>query len=238
VTKFTIPVPDLQIAFHHRLSELRDVLLLDALLAVSADADIDEMNHQLSSLAPRQALRKVAGWGLRGEVVFPIPYVLERNPYLLGYYRLLLGFSQKQFYGKLYGFGIFKSMEEKGVLTDAQKTVLGPFCRALCKSSEHLIKGIGKMTNSTVHDLALLTLGPQLRGGALNLFGTEATDRVFELIRSILAPAITSSTSKVIAIKNAAGRVVKYEIDRITRRNNPEFRDFLEHLLARVGVKD
>ena len=61
------------------------------------------------------------------------------------------------------------------------------------------------------HDLTLLTLGPQLRGGALNLLGIRATRRVFKLINSIVAPAIVSATDRSIEIQNAAGRAVKVE---------------------------
>jgi len=56
---------------------------------------------------------KLASLGLRGEFLFPLPSLLTANPRLLGYYRLLLGFSQKEFFnkGKL---GRFKSMEPEG----------------------------------------------------------------------------------------------------------------------------
>jgi hypothetical protein len=44
------------------------------------------------------------------------PAVLEKNPYLLGYYRLLMGYSQKEFYGRDKGFGVghFKGDGGKG----------------------------------------------------------------------------------------------------------------------------
>lgn len=55
----------------------------------------------------------IASFGLRGEVFIPVPCVLRANPYLLGYYRLLLGLSQKETYNKG-PFGRFKAMEERG----------------------------------------------------------------------------------------------------------------------------
>jgi hypothetical protein len=149
----------------------------------------------------------------------------------------------------------------------------------------------------------------------------EATERVFDLIKTIVAPATISATSKTIKIENAAGRIVRvefasdpdicireelpsgsfrnlvaieikggkdisnihnrigeaekshqkarkqgfvecwtmvgvthidmqlarkespstdrfYGIDAIRKSDNPEFRDFREHLLSRVGVRD
>ena len=50
MTLFRTPLPELQITFYNRLSELRNILLLDALLAVVSKADIDMLNRQLSDL--------------------------------------------------------------------------------------------------------------------------------------------------------------------------------------------
>jgi hypothetical protein len=43
-------LPDVQITFYARLSELRNVLLFDALLTEVAKADIDILNKELSGL--------------------------------------------------------------------------------------------------------------------------------------------------------------------------------------------
>ena len=45
MTQFRTPLPDLQITFYNRISELRDVLLLDALLTVVSKVDIDMLNR-------------------------------------------------------------------------------------------------------------------------------------------------------------------------------------------------
>ena len=211
MNRYEIPDPELQVTFYNRLEEIRDIYLLDALLAVVAESDIPTIDRELSDLVSNQALQKIAGWSLRGEIVFPVPYILEQCPDLLGYYRLLLGFSQKQFYGSQYGFGPFKSMEISGRVSAANKQALPELCRALCQSAERLLAGIGKLSKQSVHELTLLTLGPQLRGGALNLFGTRATRRVFDLIKSIIQPAIVKSTERAIEICNAAGRTVTVE---------------------------
>jgi hypothetical protein len=143
-----------------------------------------------------------------------VSYVVEHNPRLVGYYRLLLGFSQKQFYGKECGFGIFRSMEDKGILAERQRPYLQEFCGCLCKSAQHLIQGVDFLSENTVHDLTLLTLGPQLRGGANNIFGTEATQRVFDLIRKVLGDSIVSSDEWSIQVRNAANRKVNIEFAR------------------------
>jgi hypothetical protein len=321
MTGFSGLLPDLQIAFYNRLVELKNILLLDALLATVENADIDLLDQQLKTFVSKSALRKVASWGLRGEVVFPIPHILTKNPYLLGYYRLLLGFSQKEFYGKAYGFSRFKDMEEKGELTSHRKSFLEQLCKGLCQSSEYLVEHLGKLSRNDVHDLTLLTLGPQLRGGALNLYGSRAIAKVFEMIKAIVEPAILLASARMITLRNAAGRKVMVEfasdpdicireelpsgtfrnlvaieikggrdisnihnrigeaekshqkarkegfvecwtmvgvtgldmklakrespssdrffrIDEIMKPASPEFRDFREHLLSRVGVRD
>ncbi len=211
MTAFTVPEPDLQIEFYSQLSRLRHTCLLEALLDVVSELDIPTIDSELKKLVSSSALRRTAGWGLRGEVVFPTPHVLKAAPKLLGYYRLLMGFSQKQFYGGQHGFGPFKSMEEAGRLTENNLKLLEDLCRALCSSAERLLEGIPRMSHETAHELTLLTLGPQLRGGALNLLGSRATRKIFNLISAIAGPSIIVGGQRSIELKNAAGRIMKVE---------------------------
>lgn len=211
MARFDAPLPDLQIAFRQRLSELREVLLLDALLNVVRRMDIDQINSELKEFVNMGALAKVASWGLRGELLFPVPCLLRASPSLLGYYRLLLGFSQKQFYGRDHGFGPFKKMEERGILAAKLETDLEEMCRALCRSSEYLVDGVTPLDKNSLHELTLLTLGPQLRGGALNRLGTDATEKVFRLIKRHVAGSVIDTSPRSIKLRNAAGRVVRVE---------------------------
>lgn len=211
MSKFKIPEPDLQITFYYRLQEIRETHLLDALLATVKELDITEVDRELSTLAARSALSKMAGWGLRAELVFAVPCVLKANPRLLGYYRLLLGFSQKQFYGSRYGFGSFKSMETDNRITAANEEKLVEVARTLCASAQSLVESIEHLSKDTVHELTLLTLGPQLRGGALNLIGSKATRKVFDLISSLLEEEAVAEGERSLEVKNAAGRLVRIE---------------------------
>jgi len=181
VSPFEVPEPHLQLTFYHRLLEIRETYLLDALLSLVVELEIAQLDRELSQFVSNVALQRVAGWGLRGEIVFAVPYVLSKSPELLGYYRLLLGFSQKQFYSARYGFTPLKPMEERGRLSRSNVTILPDLCRTLCASAELFVQGVQQLSQQSVHELTLLTLGPQLRGGALNVFGTKATRRVFEL---------------------------------------------------------
>ena len=211
MSPFLIPFPELQISFYYRLHELRGTLLLDGLLQAVAESEIPVIDEELRQFVSGEALRRMASWGLRGEIVFAVPYLLMQRPQLVGYYRLLLGFSQKQFYGKEYGFGIFKSMEERGLCSAAQQAAVPELAQCLCASAEYLLREVETLSQPLIHELTLLTLGPQLRGGALNLFGTRATQRVFDLIQTIVLPSISSMDSKALAVTNAAGRIVKVE---------------------------
>lgn len=211
MTKFTSPCPDLQITFYNRLCQLRNVLLLDALLSVVAKIDLDTINKELGDLVHEPSLRRVASWGLRGELIFPVPSILRASPFLLGYYRLLLGCSQKEFYGRSYGFGPFKRMEQQGKIPKQKENELEELCRSLCESAEDLVSGINRLDANGIHELTLLSLGPLFRGGALNLMGTEATDKVFDLIKTHVGSALLRSAETSLQIKNAAGRMVTIE---------------------------
>ncbi len=207
--KLDPPLPVLQISFYQSLERLRSTHLLDALLSASADADIHLVDSELAQYADRAALQRLAGWGLRGEIVFAVPCLLETHPNLLGYYRLLLGCSQKQFYGKAHGLSAFKSMEEKGVLSKTQQDRVAELARCLCISATHLVHSVDRLTQSKVHDLTLLTLGPQLRGGALNLVGQQATRRVFDLIALLTESAHVEMDQSTIKMRNAAGAPIR-----------------------------
>jgi hypothetical protein len=211
VSPFKIPEPDLQVEFYHRLEIIRKKYLIEALLAAVSKLEIPRIDQNLRELVSNFALQRVAGWGLRGEIVFAIPYILENEPTLLGYYRLLLGFSQKQFYGGRYGFAPLRPMEDAGRLTSNHLSLMCELCQALCGSAELLIAGIGKLSQPSVHELTLLTVGPQLRGGVLNTLGSRATRQVFELIDSLVTNAVVASSPKSIKLQNAAGRVVRVE---------------------------
>lgn len=157
----------------------------------------------------RDSLTKLAGHGLRGELMFGVPCVLRAEPRLLGYYRLLLGFSQKALYG-VAGLGRFKSMEESGSLNAVQESGLEALCAGLAGASAMLLDGIGarRISAGLLDDLALLTVGPQLRGGYNVKAGIAGIVKVFDAISAIVAHAVTKTAPQLIEIKNAAGRRV------------------------------
>jgi len=131
------------------------------------------------------------------------------KPNLLGYYRLLLGYSQKEFYGKA-KLGRLKCMEESGRLTPRLEAELPDLCAALAQKGSELLYAIGpeKLTLELLEDLALLTLGPQLRGSNNTRIGVIANRAVFEIIQQIVKHAIVKATESRLEILNASKRNV------------------------------
>jgi hypothetical protein len=213
MSDINIPEPVLQIDFSFALGQIRNVYLQEALSKTVDDIDLPVLDQQLTEYVPQNSLKALAKHGLRGELVFPVPCMLESNPYLLGYYRLLLGFSQKEFYTTKFGVSGFKPMEVKGTLSPKNEGRLSTLCQGMVGSACALLDGIGidRISKELLDDLTLLTVGPQLRGGANVKKGNAAIIDVFESIHDIVAHAATHSTSSKIQIINAAGRKVLIE---------------------------
>lgn len=205
-----IPLPELQIEFSVALAEIRQQLLQDALGETVRRLEIAAIDRELADLVPAHSLAQLAAFGLRGEMLFPVPIVLTANPRLLGYYRLLYGYSQKEFYTKATGASLFAGMEQRGALRDAIAAQLPQFCREMCEAGAALLTGISgqRVTAALLDDLTLLTLGPQFRGGANVRRGTAGIVQVFNVIRDLVADAIVRSEPRQIEIRNASGRTV------------------------------
>ncbi|MCC6346447.1 MAG: XcyI family restriction endonuclease [Nitrospirales bacterium] len=205
--------PDLQVDFAAALVQLRDTFLQEALFATVKGLKLAGIDKELAMYAHDADLSLLASKGLRGEIVFATPVILSANPRLLGYYRLLLGFSQKSFYIAETGVGLFKAMEDKGILSKKNSIRLPELCRALNNAASYLMNSISEisLTKTFLDDLALLTLGPQLRGGANVTKGARGIVIVFDVIKTIVDQHVTTATPRVMEIKNAAGRMVLIE---------------------------
>ena len=199
--------PHTQIAFAQRLQEI-DALHLGSALGVAVNAlDVAELDVQLAGFVPRERLGRVAAAGIRGERLFPVPLLLEQDPRLIAYFRLLYGLSQKEFYRTL---GRFRSMEERGTISDRARNDLDELCAALCETAWLLFENIGSVDAVRIRDLQLLTLGAQLRGGYLNEIGRAATGLVFKRIRAAIADsAIEEESESHILVRNALGHRVR-----------------------------
>lgn len=209
MSQFPVLSPALQLGFYQRLEEARKTHLLPALLKQVGQLDIGWLDKTLLELVGSDRLSFVAQKGLRGELVFPVPYVLVSKPILIGYYRLLLGFSQKEFYKG--PFGRFKRMEDRGVLTEATRALLEPLCESLIESSWILVNGLPDLSHDALNSLTLLTLGPQFRGSRNANLGVESIRIVFALIKAIVSGRIKKEGPTHLEVISAAGRIYRIE---------------------------
>jgi hypothetical protein len=165
------------------------------------DFDLSALNAELSSLVPARLLKRLASEGLRGELFFPVPYLLQRSPFLVGYYRLLLGFSQKAFYEQG-PFSAFKSLETGGKISVSVRQDILPFCLSLIASAALLLEAIDPVSPEIVHDLQMLTLGPQLRGSRNVDVGQAAVETMIDLLKGLLSPYAPQVNRREIAFTN------------------------------------
>jgi hypothetical protein len=147
---------------------------------------LETLNSELAANVDAKQLKHLASFGLRGEVCFPVPYLLRRNPYLLGYYRLLYGFSCKAFYDQG-PFKSFQSLENDGAIQNRLEPLIPAFCRSLAKTGEMLVELISPVSLSIVNDLQVLTLGAQFRGSGNVKVGQDATKAFFDLMKLLLS---------------------------------------------------
>jgi XcyI restriction endonuclease len=209
----SIPDPELQASFAAALSEIRTLYLQDALRDVVKSLAIPTIDQELAAIVPAHSLTALASHGIRGEMMFPVPSILSANPRLLGYYRLLYGYSKKEFYTAATGLGRYIGMEERGAVGKGLDATLLEVCREMCTAGALLLATLSdtKISVAFLDDLTLLTLGPQLRGGANVRKGSAGIRTVFNAIHEIVQTAVTTSSETRITILNAAGRTVLIE---------------------------
>jgi hypothetical protein len=203
------PRPGRQIAFHQLLVAARKNWLADALKEALRVADPNIVKEQISKFVPVDAQKILAAGGVRDELVFPVPAILEAKPALVGYYRLLLGVPQKGFYKGGTGMGQFKSMETGGLLNSMRRPDLEGFCSAMAQGLAELVRQMAPpLSKRDVMELPLLALGSQFQGGNNNAIGKRATVDVFLAVTELVRDHISTQDERQITIRNASGRKV------------------------------
>jgi len=187
----------------------RKSVLMDALSEALGQLEPATAKNQILTYVPHDAQRILAAAGIRDEHVFPVPAVLEKRPALIGYYRLLLGISQKRFYRKGTGMGPFKSMEMRGLYSPRKRPDLELFCSVMAEHLAELVRQISPgVTARDVAELPLLTLGGQLYGSNNNAIGRQATLDVFRSVAEIAGRFIVHTGSSRLEVENASKRKV------------------------------
>jgi len=229
-----VPSPARQLSFHAMLVTARTQWLSDGLHEALGIVNPKQVKKDINRLVPKAAQRVLAKAGIRDEEVFPTPTVLRAQPTLVGYYRLLLGQPQKQFYTSATGLGPFKRVEETGLLNDVQSARLDEFCVAMCEQLALLVtEMVPPIRPRDVHELPLLTIGSQFQGANNNRIGREATRAVFLAVKKVVEEHIDKDNDQSIVVRNAAGRHVH-----ITLAADPDIRieeafdDELRHKVA------
>lgn len=205
---FRTLAPDLQVSFFYKLKEIRSVYLNEALKEAVRKASISEIDAELNQHVSPEALKRVATFGVRGEILFPVPVLLRIDPFLLGYYRLLYGFSQKEFYKP--PFSRFRDMEDSGAIPARMSKHVPELCLSLIKAGELLVENIDKISLNVVHELQLLTYGPLLRGSHNTTLGSTAEKEVKDAIRSVLSEKVNiQEATRNMRFSNSAGEMVQ-----------------------------
>ena len=201
--------PSRQVIFHQMLVAARKTILTDALSEALGSVDPALVKKQIALYIPADAQKILAASGIRDEHVFPLPIVLEKKPTLVGYYRLLLGISQKRFYRSGTGMSPFKSMEQRGMFDPKRRPPLEEFARVMAESIAEMVRQISPRINARdVTELPLITLGAQLYGSNNNAIGQQATLDVFVSVAEIVKKFIISRDTKKITVRNASKRKV------------------------------
>ena len=235
-----LPDPVLQLGFATLLDASRDRVLTAALREAVGQVDIGELDGELSAFVPAMARSTLAKAGVRAETFFPVPMLLRAKPALLAYYRLLFGYSQKQFYKAGRGMGLFRLMETKGILRPSAETALPELCTVFAAAGKVFVSGLGNgVGSSTVSDeLCLLTLGAQFRGSANNIRGSDGIKAVVAVLNAVFEAEIVETRKNLLLVRNFAGRTVKVEIatdpDVLIRT---EMGDGTDRLVVAIEVK-
>lgn len=157
----------------------RTTWLIDAMIEALGHVNAQVLMEEIVAYVPPDAHVILSRAGIPDEYVFPLPALLQEKPSLVAYYRLLLGLSQKIFYGSGSGMGRFRSMEA-GNLNARQRAALPAFCIAMIAALTAMVQQMSPtITRRDVAEMPLLTLGQQFLGGNNNAIGKEVTTAVF-----------------------------------------------------------
>ncbi len=202
------PASTRQVAFYQLLVAARKKWFLDALSEALGQLEPATVKTQIGEYVPPAAQQALAVAGLPDEHVFPLPVVLGAKPSLIGYYRLLLGASQKAFYQGSTHMSAFKSMEETGAISGKQAAKLPEFCRAMGVPLAEMVCQISTLTERDLRELPLLTFGAQLQGFNNSKIGKKAMQDVFASIHAIVAKYVVKIEPNRLTLKNSSGRIV------------------------------
>jgi XcyI restriction endonuclease len=212
--RFNPILPNTAINLFQALLTARGRQLQPALDQAAQVVGVLSIDAELHRLVPTPTLNYLASLNLRGERVFPVPSIIRHAPQLIGYYRMLLGISKKDFsQANKLGYGTWANAEAQETISARLDPYVEDFCKALIAPLVELVdatKLLKPLDDHDLNDLALLTLGPTLQGGRNNVIGQQAAKDVFDALHDLVRPWIRLDTDALIQFQTPAGTV--YEL--------------------------
>jgi hypothetical protein len=211
-SRFLLPPPVRQLYVHRMLVGARKTILHDVLLAALGEVDPDVLSAEIQRYGPKAARQVLQRVGVRNELVFATPAVIRQRPSTLGYYRLLLGISQRIFYTTDTGLAPFKILETGNHLPGDLESQLGDLCETLDDALGVLVMSLAdSFTSHDIDQLPLLMLGAQADGSWRNRVGQKATKDVFEALVDVIKGQrreYVEAGGSSLALVNSSGREV------------------------------
>lgn len=243
-SQFTLPPPDRQIYVHAFLDAARPKVLSGPLKEAVQKLDPGVLSSELQAYAPASGRKILQGTSVRDELVFATPSVLREQPSTLGYFRLLLGVSQKGFYTKSAGLSQFASMEDRGIIRPSLDARIPDLCTALNEAIGLLIQSIPPGTlQADVDQLPIMTLGAQADGSWRNKIGEKATLEVYQALKDVIKNAgytyVDAGAS--LTVTNSSGREVTLALapdPDVEIKERLGAQDFLRAAIEIKGGKD
>lgn len=241
MANFKFPSPDRQVYVHAYLDSARSTVLHGAVKAAAAKVAPATLSAELLKYVPAAGLQALQGTSVRDELVFATPCILRAQPYALGYYRLLLGVSQKAMYDTR-GTGLrpFKTMEERGVIQAKADSDIPALCTGLNDAMTLLIQAIppGSL-NADIEQLPFMMLGAQADGSWRNRIGEKATLEVYEALKAVIISTGHKYTDagSSLTVVNSSGREVTIALAPDPDVEIRERLNAVDHLRAAIEIK-
>ena len=208
---FSIPNTERQSFIESFLRNARANFLHEVVAETASAVAPADLRNEMVSYVPAEGLLFLQGTDIRDEEVYIVPCLLERRPGIIAFYRLLLGISQKQFYTSKTGMSKFKSMEDGTAVPPKLKSQLGDLCQAINRAICQLLLSFPRTCLRTdIAQLPIMTLGAQADGSWRTQIGSNATQAVFDSLKTIVRKtgAHFTETKSSITVTNSSGRQV------------------------------
>ena len=209
--QFEIPDSGRQIYVANLLEQARPSILRGAVISAHLTISAAAFATDFAQFTPHDAQQIAAQANTSPELLFATPAILKAAPKTLGYYRSLLGVSQKQFYDRKTGLNVFRTMEESGTISATAYTSLGELCVHLNNALAKLLRALPPATvEQLVKELPLATFGAYADGSWRNKIGTTATSNVFTALKEVVQARghNTVETASSITVLNNSDREV------------------------------